>query len=197
MSDVCPTENAPPKMREDPVAEVPTLWAKRDIAHSRRMTSTDRSKRNLRTASFPSSISSSPLSKELRPETGGEGVPVQHPAEMALDQDLHTPKVLLQVPSQLEFDTDIHGRSDQVEKMRNVGLIKGSSKGDAIVCSVSEGWLNRSLHFLDEPCHHKVPDLIGDLSLISRDGNQGLSVAYEQEMSSLSLSYPHACGVVL
>ncbi|KAK6921601.1 UDP-3-O-acyl N-acetylglucosamine deacetylase, partial [Dillenia turbinata] len=67
---------------------------------------------------------------------------------------------------------------EEVEKMRNAGLIKGGSKDNAIVCSASEGWLNPPLRFPDEPCRHKVLDLLGDLSLIARDGNQGLPVVH-------------------
>lgn len=44
-------------------------------------------------------------------------------------------------------------------------------------CSESKGWLNPPLRFPDEPCRHKVLDLIGDLSLFARDGSQGFPVA--------------------
>lgn len=67
---------------------------------------------------------------------------------------------------------------EEVEKMRKAGLIKGGSLENAIVCSVSKGWLNPPLHFPDEACRHKVLDLIGDLSLFARCGSQGLPVAY-------------------
>ncbi|PNX72665.1 UDP-3-O-(3-hydroxymyristoyl) N-acetylglucosamine deacetylase 2-like protein, partial [Trifolium pratense] len=43
--------------------------------------------------------------------------------------------------------------------------------------SASKGWLNPPLHFSDEPCRHKILDLIGDLSLFAQFGNQGLPVA--------------------
>lgn len=45
-------------------------------------------------------------------------------------------------------------------------------------CSASKGWLNPPLHFSDEPCRHKILDLIGDLSLFAQSGNQGLPVAH-------------------
>ena len=45
-------------------------------------------------------------------------------------------------------------------------------------CSSSKGWLNPPLRFNDEPCRHKVLDLIGDLSLFAQFGNQGLPVAH-------------------
>jgi UDP-3-O-acyl-N-acetylglucosamine deacetylase len=38
--------------------------------------------------------------------------------------------------------------------------------------------LNPPLHFSDEPCRHKILDLIGDLSLFAQFGNQGLPVAH-------------------
>lgn len=46
------------------------------------------------------------------------------------------------------------------------------------LCSSSAGWINPPLRFKDEPCRHKVLDLIGDLSLLSENGNQGLPVAH-------------------
>lgn len=67
---------------------------------------------------------------------------------------------------------------EEVEKMCNAGLIKGGSLDNAIVCSSSKGWLNPPLHFHDEPCRHKLLDLIGDFSLFARDGSQGIPVAH-------------------
>ncbi|KAJ9153045.1 hypothetical protein P3X46_026534 [Hevea brasiliensis] len=67
---------------------------------------------------------------------------------------------------------------EEVEQMRNIGLIKGGTLQNAIVCSASKGWLNPPLRFPDEPCRHKILDLIGDLSLFARLGNQGLPVAH-------------------
>ncbi|KAK7407685.1 hypothetical protein VNO78_09698 [Psophocarpus tetragonolobus] len=67
---------------------------------------------------------------------------------------------------------------EEVEQMRDAGLIKGGSLENAIVCSVNKGWLNPPLHFSDEPCRHKILDLIGDLSLFAQFGNQGLPVAH-------------------
>ncbi|KAL6867409.1 hypothetical protein ACP4OV_015433 [Aristida adscensionis] len=66
----------------------------------------------------------------------------------------------------------------RVEKMRDAGLIKGGSLENALVCSMSGGWLNPPLRFEDEPCRHKVLDLIGDFSLLARNGNQGFPVAH-------------------
>ncbi|KAL8137478.1 hypothetical protein V2J09_003479 [Rumex salicifolius] len=66
---------------------------------------------------------------------------------------------------------------EEVEKMQKAGLSKGGSLENAIVCSVSKGWLNPPLRFPNEPCRHKVLDLIGDLSVYARCGSQGLPVA--------------------
>ncbi|KAL0326839.1 UNVERIFIED_CONTAM: putative UDP-3-O-acyl-N-acetylglucosamine deacetylase 1, mitochondrial [Sesamum angustifolium] len=46
------------------------------------------------------------------------------------------------------------------------------------LCSMSRGWLNPPLRYDDEACRHKVLDLIGDISLLAQDGNQGLLVAH-------------------
>ncbi|KAI5353358.1 hypothetical protein L3X38_006251 [Prunus dulcis] len=67
---------------------------------------------------------------------------------------------------------------EEVERMRNAGLIKGGGLENALVCSASKGWLNPPLRFPDEPCRHKVLDLIGDASLFARFGSQGLPVAH-------------------
>ncbi|GFP83565.1 probable UDP-3-o-[3-hydroxymyristoyl] n-acetylglucosamine deacetylase 5 [Phtheirospermum japonicum] len=67
---------------------------------------------------------------------------------------------------------------EEVEHMRNLGLIKGGSAETAIICSMSKGWLNPPLRYDDEPCRHKVLDLIGDMSLLAQGGNQGLLVAH-------------------
>lgn len=52
-----------------------------------------------------------------------------------------------------------------IEGMRSQGLIKGGSLDNAIVCD-DQKWLNPPLRFIDEPCRHKLLDLIGDLSLL-------------------------------
>ncbi|KAL2233271.1 UNVERIFIED_CONTAM: putative UDP-3-O-acyl-N-acetylglucosamine deacetylase 1, mitochondrial [Sesamum indicum] len=67
---------------------------------------------------------------------------------------------------------------EEVEHMRNLGLIKGGSAETAIICSMSRGWLNPPLRYDDEACRHKVLDLIGDISLLAQEGNQGLLVAH-------------------
>jgi UDP-3-O-[3-hydroxymyristoyl] N-acetylglucosamine deacetylase len=55
--------------------------------------------------------------------------------------------------------------SEQIETLRQAGLIKGGSLENALVCSQS-GWLNPPLRFDNEPVRHKLLDLLGDLSLL-------------------------------
>ncbi|KAK4488985.1 hypothetical protein RD792_004776, partial [Penstemon davidsonii] len=67
---------------------------------------------------------------------------------------------------------------EEVEYMRSLGLIKGGSSETAIICGLNRGWLNPPLRFDDEPCRHKVLDLIGDVSLLAKDGSQGLPIGH-------------------
>lgn len=53
----------------------------------------------------------------------------------------------------------------QVEQLRQLGLIRGGSFDNALVCG-DEGWLNPPLRFSNEPARHKLLDLVGDMSLI-------------------------------
>ncbi len=69
------------------------------------------------------------------------------------------------------------GFADQIEQLRQAGLIKGGSLENALVCD-SEQWLNPPLRFVDEPVRHKLLDLIGDLSLLGRLP-QGHFLAYK------------------
>ncbi|NBD33109.1 MAG: UDP-3-O-acyl-N-acetylglucosamine deacetylase [Cyanobacteria bacterium] len=55
--------------------------------------------------------------------------------------------------------------AEQVETLRQAGLIKGGSLDNALVCN-QEGWLNPPLRFANEPVRHKLLDLVGDLSLL-------------------------------
>jgi len=57
------------------------------------------------------------------------------------------------------------GFLQDVEALRNMGLIRGASEQNAVVVT-SEGVKNGPLRFADEFVRHKVLDLIGDLSLI-------------------------------
>ncbi|WP_434685701.1 UDP-3-O-acyl-N-acetylglucosamine deacetylase [Pseudanabaena minima] len=52
-----------------------------------------------------------------------------------------------------------------IDQARSAGLIKGGSLENALVCD-AEKWINPPLRFADEPCRHKLLDLIGDLSLL-------------------------------
>lgn len=52
-----------------------------------------------------------------------------------------------------------------IDQARTAGLIKGGSLENALVCD-AERWINPPLRFADEPCRHKLLDLIGDLSLL-------------------------------
>jgi len=75
-------------------------------------------------------------------------------------------------PDQEDFATAIapartFGFADQVEQLRQAGLIKGGSLDNALVCD-PEKWLNPPLRFADEPVRHKLLDLLGDLSLLGR-----------------------------
>jgi UDP-3-O-[3-hydroxymyristoyl] N-acetylglucosamine deacetylase len=58
------------------------------------------------------------------------------------------------------------GFEDQLDQMRDMGLIRGASLENAI-CFSSSGVVNPGgLRFKDECCRHKALDLIGDLALI-------------------------------
>lgn len=57
------------------------------------------------------------------------------------------------------------GFADQIEQLQKMGLIKGGSLDNALVCD-REKWLNPPLRFDNEPARHKLLDLIGDLSLL-------------------------------
>jgi UDP-3-O-[3-hydroxymyristoyl] N-acetylglucosamine deacetylase len=75
-------------------------------------------------------------------------------------------------PDQEDFATAIapartFGFADQIEKLRQRGLIRGGSLDNALVCD-KEKWLNPPLRFPDEPVRHKLLDLVGDLSLLGK-----------------------------
>ena len=56
----------------------------------------------------------------------------------------------------------------ELDQMRDMGLIRGATL-DSAICFDRERVLNKGgLRFPDEPCRHKVLDLIGDLALIGR-----------------------------
>jgi UDP-3-O-[3-hydroxymyristoyl] N-acetylglucosamine deacetylase len=73
-------------------------------------------------------------------------------------------------PGESDFITEIapartFGLAHQLDRLREAGLIKGGSLENALVCDESK-WLNPPLRFPNEPCRHKLLDLIGDLSLL-------------------------------
>ena len=57
------------------------------------------------------------------------------------------------------------GLAHQIEQLQQMGLIKGGSLENALVCGET-GWLNPPLRFSNEPVRHKLLDLIGDVSLL-------------------------------
>jgi UDP-3-O-[3-hydroxymyristoyl] N-acetylglucosamine deacetylase len=60
------------------------------------------------------------------------------------------------------------GFAQELDQMRNMGLIRGATLESA-VCFETDRVLNDGgLRFPDEPCRHKLLDLIGDLALIGQ-----------------------------
>lgn len=59
------------------------------------------------------------------------------------------------------------GFADQIQQLQELGLIKGGSLENALVCD-KNGWLNPPLRFENEAVRHKLLDLIGDLSLLGK-----------------------------
>ena len=57
------------------------------------------------------------------------------------------------------------GFKDQFQELSDLGLIKGGSLENALVCDGDE-WVNPPLRFDNEPIRHKILDLIGDLALV-------------------------------
>jgi len=57
------------------------------------------------------------------------------------------------------------GFKDQFQELNELGLIKGGSLENALVCD-GDKWVNPPLRFDDEPIRHKILDLIGDLALV-------------------------------
>ncbi|WP_084202394.1 UDP-3-O-acyl-N-acetylglucosamine deacetylase [Rubidibacter lacunae] len=55
--------------------------------------------------------------------------------------------------------------AEDVEPLRQAGLIRGGSLENALVCA-GDRWLNPPLRFANEPARHKLLDLVGDLSLL-------------------------------
>ncbi len=57
------------------------------------------------------------------------------------------------------------GFKDQFQELIELGLIKGGSLENALVCD-GDKWVNPPLRFDNEPIRHKILDLIGDLALV-------------------------------
>ncbi|MEB3194344.1 MAG: UDP-3-O-acyl-N-acetylglucosamine deacetylase [Cyanobacteriota bacterium] len=57
------------------------------------------------------------------------------------------------------------GFLEQVEQLRQLGLIQGGALDNALVCD-GDRWLNPPLRYADEPVRHKLLDLLGDLALV-------------------------------
>ncbi len=57
------------------------------------------------------------------------------------------------------------GFLDQLEELKEAGLIKGGALENALVCN-GDKWVNPPLRFENEPVRHKLLDLIGDLALV-------------------------------
>jgi len=57
------------------------------------------------------------------------------------------------------------GFKDQFQELSELGLIKGGSLENALVCD-GDKWLNPPLRLDNEPIRHKILDLIGDLALV-------------------------------
>jgi UDP-3-O-[3-hydroxymyristoyl] N-acetylglucosamine deacetylase len=56
----------------------------------------------------------------------------------------------------------------ELDQMRNMGLIRGASLENAVCFDRTSVMNPEGLRFADEPCRHKVLDLIGDLALVGR-----------------------------
>lgn len=103
------------------------------------------------------------------------------------------------IPAQDDFSSDLapartFGFADQIEQLRQAGLIQGGSLDNALVCD-RERWLNPPLRFDCEPARHKLLDLIGDLSLLGNipqahylayKASHKLHVQLAREMSKIS-----------
>ena len=73
-------------------------------------------------------------------------------------------------PQTEDFATEIapartFGFAEQIEQLKEAGLIKGGNLENALICS-HEGWVNPPLRFTNEPARHKLLDLVGDISLL-------------------------------
>jgi UDP-3-O-[3-hydroxymyristoyl] N-acetylglucosamine deacetylase len=114
------------------------------------------------------------VSKPVIVEQGESFVVALPAAEMRFSYEIDFPNTVIgqqwfsfTLP---EFWTEIapcrtFGSVQQIQQMRDSGLVKGGSLDNALVCDQTT-WLNPPLHFANEPVRHKLLDLLGDLSLL-------------------------------
>lgn len=92
---------------------------------------------------------------------------------IAFSHPLIGEQVLEFVPGTGNYETEVapartFGFLEEVEMLRQSGLIRGGSLENAVVLT-RDGILNpEGLRFPDEFCRHKILDLIGDLALLGR-----------------------------
>ena len=79
------------------------------------------------------------------------------------------------------------GFKDQFQELNELGLIKGGSLDNALVCD-DEKWVNPPLRFDDEPIRHKILDLIGDLALVGLPKAQMLVYKGSHSLNALLAS---------
>ncbi len=79
------------------------------------------------------------------------------------------------------------GFKDQFQELSELGLIKGGSLENALVCD-GDGWVNPPLRFDNEPIRHKILDLIGDLALVGLPKAQILVYKGSHSLNSLLAS---------
>jgi len=80
------------------------------------------------------------------------------------------------------------GFRDQFQELSELGLIKGGSLENALVCD-GDGWVNPPLRFDNEPIRHKILDLIGDLALVGLPKAQILVYKGSHSLNALLASY--------
>ena len=79
------------------------------------------------------------------------------------------------------------GFKDQFQELSELGLIKGGSLENALVCD-GDKWVNPPLRFTNEPIRHKILDLIGDLALVGLPKAQILVYKGSHSLNSLLAS---------
>jgi UDP-3-O-acyl N-acetylglucosamine deacetylase len=75
-------------------------------------------------------------------------------------------------PEQMSFDKELSPArtfclEEEIEQLKAAGLAQGGSLDNALVIG-EKGYVNEVVHFPDEPCRHKVLDMIGDLFLLGQ-----------------------------